>query len=131
MSNTAKADGCKDCPGAEAAQQPGRHSGQIHVLYQGGPPHWHYLAMQQAIPPRNPNIITKYAWPSIREEDGALVYADGDAPPPRKVSRRLRRASFVRSGRTARIECCRPDSRTRGNWTCRPAASTPCPQSTR
>ena len=86
---------CKDCPGPEAAQQPGGIPGNQSST-KADRRIGHYLAMQQAIPPRNPNIITKYAWPSIREEDGRIVYATATRRPRRKVSRRLRRASFVR-----------------------------------
>ena len=46
----------------------------------GGPAHAQYLVLRQLIPPHNPNIVTKYGWPSIRD-DGCIVYSEGEMPP--------------------------------------------------
>jgi hypothetical protein len=72
-----KASDCKNCPDAEAAAG---WSGCTRILYMGGPAHAQYLVMRQLIPPRNPNVVTKHGWPSIRD-DGCIVYSEGETPP--------------------------------------------------
>ncbi len=72
-----KVSDCQNCPDAEAAAG---WSGCTRILYMGGPAHAQYLVMRQLIPPRNPNIVTKHGWPSIRD-DGCIVYSEGETPP--------------------------------------------------
>ena len=79
MSNAppSKTGDCENCPEAQAA---GQQPGYAHIIYTGGPAHVQYVVMRQLIPPRDPNIVTKYGWPSIRN-DGGIEYSDGEMPP--------------------------------------------------
>jgi hypothetical protein len=65
MSNAppSKTGDCENCPEAQAA---GQQPGYAHIIYTGGPAHVQYVVMRQLIPPRDPNIVTKYGWPVPR-----------------------------------------------------------------
>ncbi len=69
--------GCKDCPQPAATNV----VGNVHILYTGGPQHAQYVVARQAIPSRNPDIATKYGWPTVHD-DGSIEYSEGEALPP-------------------------------------------------
>ncbi len=52
----------------------------VLVVYTGGPPHAQYVALAQAIPPRDETVLLQYGWPMARA-DGCLEYRGGQVPP--------------------------------------------------
>ena len=67
---------CDDCPHKTKPQ----HSKVVLVVYTGGPPHAQYVALAQAIPPRDETVLLQYGWPTTRA-DGCLEYRGGQVPP--------------------------------------------------
>ena len=122
MSNAppSKTGDCENCPEAQAA---GQQPGYAHIIYTGGPAHVQYVVMRQLIPPRDPNIVTKYGWPSIRN-DGGIEYSDGEMPPTPEGFEAVGSRCFARYGRSAPTRFFALDCRTLGSWRWKPSAAT-------
>jgi hypothetical protein len=67
---------CDDCPNKTKT----RLTKVAIVVYTGGPPHAQYVALAQAIPPRDEKVLLQYGWPTTRP-DGCLEYRGGQVPP--------------------------------------------------
>ena len=67
---------CRDCPN----KVNNKIDNVVLVVYTGGPPHAQYVALAQAIPPRDETVLLQYGWPTARA-DGCLEYRGGQVPP--------------------------------------------------
>jgi hypothetical protein len=65
---------CEDCP--ETPIVPPADNKPFMIVYTGGPPHAQYLALRQALPARDPNVIPQYGVLTITDQ-GWLQYKDG------------------------------------------------------